>query len=174
MKKVLLVSITIISSLSWVFGQERNSHRRLEMSFGIGGSPALTENEIGHGIWSMSIELKYSPVKWVSFGISGGIYDWRKNNYYSSAWNEAEDTQKPIIMANAILSVYGNWYTGRILKVYSGFGMGTKNKENESSFPVGLEVVPFGIAFGKTIYGFCDCCFGTMATPARLGIGIRF
>ncbi|MBR1539522.1 MAG: hypothetical protein IJ636_08470 [Bacteroidales bacterium] len=174
MKKVLLIIIAVFSSLSWVFGQESYSLRRVEMSIGIGGAPALTKNDIGHGLWSAAIELKYSPVKWVSVGIMGGLYDWRESNYLSSASKQAEDTRKPSIKANAIVSVYGNWYTGRIVKVYSGFGIGTKNKESESSIPVGLEFVPFGIAVGKTVYGFFDCCFGTMATPARLGVGFRF
>lgn len=174
MKKTIFISVAILLSLLSAHGQDGQSLRKFDLSYGIGGPSALSRNDIGHGLWSMAVEIRYTPVKWVSIGVMGGIHDWRKQNMASSYWDPSDDARERVIKGNAMLLVYGNWYTGEKLKVYSGIGIGTKNKEIENNVPVGLEFVPVGLAFGKRFYGFLECCFGTMAFPGRLGIGYRF
>lgn len=174
MKRIVLSSIAIVVCLCSASGQDGHSFRKLEMSFGIGGAPALSSSDVGHGLWSMAVEIRYSPVKWLSVGVMGGMHDWSDVSYLMDAKDSPDGNAKPVVKTGAMLLVYGNWFTRESLKVYSGIGVGTKNKEIGNGIPVGLEFVPAGIAFGKRFYGFCECCFGTMAAPTRLGFGYRF
>lgn len=168
---VFTVLFILVSSVSPA--QERP---RFEMGVS-GGGPGLMFGAVGGAATYFSLigEMKYTPEKWISIGLMGGIHDHHPGSdmYYSKEQiSEASTTYE----CNLMLTLYANWITREKIKIYSGIGYGTMGGYvyADGRPAHGFQITPIGVSFGKRLFGFAELGTGWMFFPARAGIGYRF
>ncbi len=143
-----------------------------------GGGPQWMLGSVGGAktTYSLMAEIKYTPIKWISIGIIGGMHDSSPNNDSPIEKGEQRIDSKTSIDCNLMLMLYGNWYTGEKIRVYSGIGYGTMggyvDSYNRPSH--GFQFTPVGVSYGSRFYGFAELGMGWMYCPARAGIGFKF
>lgn len=122
--------------------------------------------------FSATSEIKYTPVKWLSVGLSLGLHDLGN---YVDAEPAIEGEVERTYYFNTMLVFYGNWLTKKNLRMYSGIGYGTVNNRIDNGHIYhGFQITPVGISFGNKVFGFAELGMGWMFFPARAGIGVRF
>lgn len=162
MKRTLITLICICFVSTSLFAQRRASGLEVNIS---GGGPDIMFGAVGISAahYSMIGEVRYTPEKWVSFGLIGGAHDRVHNG-------------KTQFECNLMAMIYGNWYTGESIKIYSGVGYGTiaGATDGYGRQAHGVQITPVGVSFGKDIFGFTELGVGWMFALARAGIGYRF
>ena len=165
--------VLIILSSSVSLAQERH---RFEIGIS-GGGPGWMLGWVGgsESHFSLIGEIKYTPVKWVSIGLMGGIHDRLpgSDNYSPEESNPKASTTYD---CNLMLMLYGNWFTREKINIYSGVGYGTMGGyvDGDGHPSHGLQITPIGVSYGKRLFGFAELGTGWMFCPARAGIGYRF
>ena len=141
------------------------------------GGPHGTIGMVGgaHTTFSAMLEVKYTPAKWISIGVVGGLHDHSRGASLPPL-QEGEPDPGTSYECNFMLNVYGNWLTRKHLRLYSGIGYGTIGGyvKGDGHPSHGFQLIPIGVSYGRTVYGFAELGMGWMYTPARAGIGIRF
>ena len=110
-----------------------------------------------HGKLGYSIipEIRFSPNKWLSLGVTG-LY---QNKEDEETWDLG-------------ITAYGYWFSGRSIRLYSGIGYRMLPKI--PSLEDGIQITPIGCALGKTLFGFVEIGAGSHYFPVRAGIGYPF
>ena len=172
MKKIAVFLLVTVLSCAAAYAQ-----LGIEFNLSAGG-PAYMLGSVGgyESGFSAMAEVRYTPNKWVSIGLMGGMHDAQpQSGVYSS-----EEPVKPCTSStyeyNLMLMLYGNWYTGDRFRVYSGVGYGTMAgyTDGDGRPAHGVQIVPAGISFGRRFFGFAELGMGWMYCPSRAGIGFRF
>lgn len=173
MKRFALLSILI---LLMSFVTKAQDLPRFEIGVS-GGGPGWMLGTVGGTFGSFSLigEVKYTPTKWVSIGLAGGIHDRQpgSDNYLPGESNPMTSTTYD---CNLMLTLYGNWFTSERVNIYSGVGFGTIGGyvDGDGHPSHGFQITPIGVSYGKRIFGFAELGTGWMFCPARAGIGFRF
>lgn len=168
---ILVTSFILISGLS-----QAQELRRFEIGIS-GGGPGWMLGSVGGAESSFSLigEVKYTPVKWISLALMGGVHDRRPGaDYYSP--EEHNPKASTTYDLNLMLMLYGNWFTRERINLYSGIGYGTLGDyvDGDGRPSHGFQITPIGISYGKRLFGFAELGTGWMFCPARAGIGFRF
>ena len=177
MKKIIVALMALSASLS-VAAQGNN----VEASLSVGGPAGMLGMTGGATSYVSGLaEVRYTPEKWLSLAVLGGIHDVHPGSSeptYSP--EESKPGSESGIVCNLMLMGYINWYTGQKFKVYSGVGYGTMAGYVRSvaagwTKPShGLQFVPVGVSFGSRVFGFAELGMGWAYFPARVGVGYRF
>lgn len=192
MRKIFVIIILCLLSAASAFAQDEGMPR---FEFSVSGGPGMLShllNNGGQGKFSFVSEFKYTPIKWVSFGLMFGFHDELYAPYGMSGGTALETK----LGTNIMLSAYTNWYTNDWLRVYSGIFYGTAcsdakyDKKALESYDTAADplpeasghlypthsyqIVPVGASFGRRLYGFAEFGNGRMFRNFRAGIGYRF
>ena len=156
----LFVFLGILLMSDYAFAQVQDNHK-FEVGISIGG-PDRMIGAVGIAKTSFSLmgDVKFTPVKWMSLGLTGGMHG-RQNKKYDY---------------NLMFMVYGNWLTKEKFRLYSGVGYGVMaGYVNGAGKPShGFQFTPVGVSYGKRFFGFAELGTGWMFFPARAGVGFRF
>ena len=125
--------------------------------------------------FSAMAEIKYTPNKWISIGLLGGLHDSSRSASLGPV-QEGEPEPKTSYPCNLMQMVYGNWLTKNYLRLYSGVGYGTMGGyvKGDGHPSHGFQFTPVGVSYGNRVFGFSELGMGWMFCPARAGIGVRF
>ena len=173
-KTIILLAILALTSFA-VMAQEK-VERPFEINLSYGGPQAMLGFVGGaHTTFSAMAEVKYTPNKWVSIGLVGGLHDKSRSSSLGPV-EEGEQVEGTSYDTNLMINVYGNWLTKKHLRLYSGVGYGTMGGyvNGDGSPSHGFQFTPVGVSFGKVLYGFAELGMGWMYCPARAGVGVRF
>jgi hypothetical protein len=173
-KVIVLFAIFVLAPVS-IFAQDK-VEKPIEVNISYGGPQAMLGWVGGaHTTFSAMLEVKYTPIKWVSIGFVGGLRD-KSRGADLGPVEEGELETGTSYDANLMLNIYGNWLTRRHLRLYSCVGYGTMGGYVNSDYRPshGFQFVPIGVSYGRTVYGFVELGMGWMYCPARAGVGIRF
>ena len=167
----------LLSYATLMMAQEK-VEKPIEISLSAGGPQGMLGFVGGpETTFSLVTEIKYTPIKWVSVGLAGGVHDSSRSSSLGPL-PEGEPEPETHYPFNMMLMLYGNWFTHNNLKLYSGIGFGTVNgyySVKSDGHPAhGYQFTPIGISYGGSIYGFAELGMGWMFSLARAGIGIRF
>lgn len=173
MRRFIVLTTLIILMSHVTHAQEL---RRFEIGIS-GGGPGWMIGFVGgaESHFSLIGEFKYTPVKWISLGLMGGIHDRQpgQDDYSPEEHNPGASTSYD---CNLMLMLYGNWFTRERINIYSGVGYGTMggyvNGDGRPSH--GFQFTPIGVSYGKRFFGFAELGTGWMFFPVRAGIGYRF
>jgi len=159
---IVIVSLLLAVSFSVNTPCSAQSERGIGLEFlvsGGGGSflimPRATDEDHGKLGFSAAAELRYTPVKWITFGASAGRYN-----------IGTDDADKRIGFGFDVLL---NWLNRNKFKMYSGVGY-----KFSDSIENGIQFIPIGAAYGGKVFGFAEIGSGGFFFPARCGIGVRF
>jgi len=173
MKRILV--LTMFTMLMSHVTQAQDIH---QFEIGIsGGGPGWMLGSVGGAESNFSLigEFKYTPVKWISLALIGGIHDRQPgpDNYSPEERNPKASTTYD---CNLMLMLYGNWFTRERVNIYSGVGYGTMGGyvDGDGRPSHGFQITPIGISYGKRLFGFAEMGTGWMFCPVRAGIGYRF
>lgn len=178
MKKSLCLTALIagLMALSMSAKAQTIVERPFDVSISYGG-PQYMPGWIGGAetTFSAMTEFRYTPTKWVSIGLLGGLRDSGRSASLGPLM-EGEPEPETHYYFNLMLMVYGNWITTEKFKLYSGVGYGTKGGyvKSDGHPSHGFQFTPVGASYGKRVYGFAELGMGWMFCPARAGIGFRF
>lgn len=175
MRKVIVLFVIFVLAPVSIFAQEK-VEKPIEVNISYGGPQAMLGWVGGaHTTFSAMLEVKYTPIKWVSIGLVGGLRDKSRGTYLGPV-EEGELETGTSYDTNLMLNIYGNWLTKKHLRLYSGIGYGTMGGYIDSDYRPshGFQFIPIGLSYGRTFYGFAELGMGWMYCPARAGIGIRF
>lgn len=173
-KLIVLLAILILTPVATI--AQDKVERPVEFNISYGGPQAMLGWVGGaHTTFSVMFEAKYTPIKWVSFGIVGGLHDHSRSASLGPV-EEGEPETGTSYESNLMLNIYGNWLTKKHLRLYSGISYGTMGGyvNGDGSKSHGFQFIPIGVSYGKAFYGFAELGMGWMYCPARAGIGIRF
>lgn len=126
--------------------------------------------------FSAMAEIKYTPNKWVSIGLLGGLHDSSRSTSLGPV-QEGEPEPKTTYHCNLMLMIYGNWFSKNNLRLYSSVGYGTMGGgyvKGDGHPAHGFQFTPIGVSYGNRVFGFAELGIGWMFFPARTGIGVRF
>ena len=170
MRKSILFILAILCSVVVAGAQEKRGPFEVALGFGGPNRPigaAATEPGVDPSYGTATLDLFYTPVKWVSVGVGVGIHDFIK-----------KPNSLPGTSPNLMFYLRGNWYTGRKFRVYSLVGypeIPLKKLGDYYGFSWRtFQISPLGISYGGRVYGFAEIGTGYMYTPGRFGIGMRF
>ncbi len=175
MRKIELLFLILVLTPVAISAQDK-VEKPIEFNISYGGPQAMLGWVGGaHTTFSAMLEVKYTPIKWVSIGVVGGLRDKSRGDSLGLVEEGEPETGKSYD-ANLMLNVYGNWLTRKHLRLYSGVGYGTMGGYVDSDYRPshGFQFIPIGVSYGRTVYGFVELGMGWMYCPARGGIGIRF
>ena len=175
MRKVIVLFVIFVLAPVSIFAQEK-VEKPIEVNISYGGPQAMLGWVGGaHTTFSAMLEVKDTPIKWVSIGLVGGLRDKSRGTDLGPV-EEGELETGTSYDANLMLNIYGNWLTKKHLRLYSGIGYGTMGGYIDSDYcpSHGFQFIPIGLSYGRTFYGFAELGMGWMFCPARAGIGIRF
>ena len=175
MRKIaVLLALLVLFPVS-IFAQDK-VEKPVEVNISYGGPQAMLGWVGGaNTTFSAMLEVKYTPIKWVSIGVVGGLRD-NSRGASPGPLEEGEVDPGTSYEFNLMLNVYGNWLTRKHLRLYSGIGYGTMGGYVDADYRPshGFQFIPIGVSYGRTFYGFAELGMGWMYCPARVGIGIRF
>lgn len=177
MRKITILLATLLLTSVAIKAQDR-VEKPIEVNISYGGPQAMLGAVGGaHTTFSAMLEVRYTPIKWVSIGLVGGLRDKSRGlDVDVGPVEEGETETGTSYDANLMLNVYVNWFTKRDLNLYSGIGYGTMGGYVDSDYRPshGFQFIPIGVSYGRSVYGFAELGMGWMYCPARAGIGIRF
>ena len=177
MKRILAI-ITLLALTPVVMTAQEKVEKPFEINLSYGGPQAMLGFVGGaHTTFSAMAEVKYTPNKWFSIGLTGGLRDkGRGHDRDLGPIEEVEPETGTSYDTNLTLNIYGNWLTKKYFRLYSGIGYGTMGGyvNGDGSPSHGFQFIPVGISFGKIFYGFAELGMGWMYCPARAGLGVRF
>ena len=172
MKRIMILALATAFSIATASAQNG-----FEINLS-GGGPAYMLGMVGGYMsdFSAMAELRYNPSKWVSIGLVGGMHDSQPEPAAYSPEEPVKPGTSSTYEYNLMLMLYGNWYTGDRLRVYSGIGYGTMAgySDGDGHPAHGVQLTPVGVSFGRRFFGFAEIGMGWMYCPSRAGIGFRF
>ena len=175
-KSLKAIACLFLMLSACVLNAQDKVERPAEINIGFGGPHAMLGMVGGaRTTFSAMLEVKYTPIKWVSIGIVGGIHDHSRGSDLGPL-EEGEVDPGTSYEGNLMLNIYGNWLTRKHLRLYSGIGYGTMGGYVNWNYRPshGFQFTPIGVSYGKAFYGFAELGMGWMYCPARAGIGFRF
>ena len=172
------IAIAVLLALvSTVLSAQTQHKHEFEVNLSAGGPGWMLGAVGGAGTtFSLMGEVKYTPIKWVSIGLVGGIHNRKTGDNFKPVDGVTEEQEPDSYDCNLMLMVYGNWLTREKVRLYSGIGYGTMGGyvDSDGRPSHGLQITPIGVAYGKRLFGFAELGTGWMFCPARAGIGFRF
>ena len=146
MRKVIVLFVIFVLAPVSIFAQEK-VEKPIEVNISYGGPQAMLGWVGGaHTTFSAMLEVKYTPIKWVSIGLVGGLRD-KSRGADLGPVEEGELETGTSYDANLMLNIYGNWLTKKHLRLYSGIGYGTMGGYTDSDYRPshGFQFIPIGL-----------------------------
>lgn len=172
------IAIAVLLALvSTVLSAQTQHKHEFEVNLSAGGPGWMLGAVGGAGTtFSLMGEVKYTPIKWVSIGLAGGIHNRKPVDSYKPVEKITGEQESDPYDCNLMLMIYGNWLTREKVRLYSGIGYGTMGGyvDSDGRPSHGLQITPIGVAYGKRLFGFAELGTGWMFCPVRAGIGYRF
>lgn len=170
------IAAILFALIPAVMSAQTHQGHEIEANVSFGGPGWMIGNVGGaESHFSLIGEFKFTPVKWISLGLMGGIHDRQPGpDFYSP--KEHKTGASTTYDCNLMLMLYGNWFTRERINIYSGIGYGTLGGyvDGDGCPSHGLQLTPIGVSYGKRLFGFAELGTGWMFFPARAGIGYRF
>ena len=136
---IAVAALVIAFSFSVNTPCSAQSERGIGLEFLVSGGvgsflimPRMTDEDHGDLGFSAAAELRYTPVKWITFGALIGGYN-----------NGTDDADKHVGVGFDIIF---NWLNRNKFKVYSGMGYIIPD-----SFENGIQFIPVGAAYGGKV-----------------------
>ncbi len=199
-----LVMVTMLAAgISLNAGaQDAASHERFEIRLGVSGYPIISVRNnpmgfpsSGHYHYIMDVQNDFAidelykdrDGNYYTFGNIGAEFTWNIKRwlavcaglYVTPFWTSVYDIRTHARKGNrsdasfsSLAMVRFNYFSRPAVRLYSAIGTGIYADSEIAKLQ--FQAVPFGVSFGKRVFGFAELGVGTLYIGGNIGVGYRF